>query len=826
MNVNHPGLFNVTYHESIDGSLNLTFENRDENFLSIFYRWFVDGVLKLAGYGENVFNFIFQFTLENPSANVTMTKSMTINGSETCFQETANISTECGGLDNGSYVCVLTGLGDVGGPCENGFDADYDTRMSPGEFSAIFLYVNYSKPILSSSANVSHKWVNQLTPTTYNDAIPNLCFNQSILQLQIVIGRDLNYDSPANMNCWNGTSWDVVRDITLNGFTSVMGFYEEAIFWEIITFNDTVTEEIVINMNIIAPTIEVETPNGTLDSAFFIGNNETLNVTFTDEHLDSCWYNYNGTNVSIDGCVSGVKNSTQFILEDNNLNITLYSNDTTGALTIEFIEWEYLFKYWIINFTSPKYESTQGNFILNTSLKEGETIEEAIFEYNGTNYSTGIIVSNGNYFVTSSITLPSIDVDTNFTFSFFLVVDGITYNFLEETQEVLSVNFITCVAAEDLLINISLFDEEFKTNISGDIELNIQIYSKTSDNLVANLNNSFENIHSQEICLSPEESFPDLYLDAEIRYFKEGYTTEFYYIQKADLADYPINLSLFDLNQNDSTEFSVTYKNNAFIFVEGAIIQLQRKYIGEDIYEVVEAPITGDGGSSVLHIDLNTNRYRASVVKDGELLDFFENIVFNCDNELSGDCTHSLDGTVNPNNDIPIEDLTDFSYSISVNEDDQTITVLFAVPSGTPSTINVALNQIDTFGNLTACNTTVITSAGSITCGYTDSIESNILELSISKNGVQLAIANYANNPELDMDGINFFIMFLFMISLVGMAIASPEWMLIISVMVLMIGGTLLLVSGMNLVIGLGALAWLVVAIGIIIFKMAKQEDR
>jgi len=76
------------------------------------------------------------------------------------------------------------------------------------------------------------------------------------------------------------------------------------------------------------------------------------------------------------------------------------------------------------------------------------------------------------------------------------------------------------------------------------------------------------------------------------------------------------------------------------------------------------------------------------------------------------------------------------------------------------------------------------------------------------------------------MDGMNFFIVFLFLISLVGMAIASPEWMMIIGIMVFMISGTLLLLSGMSLAMGLGAMAWLVVAVIIIILKMAKQEDR
>ncbi len=579
------------------------------------------------------------------------------------------------------------------------------------------------------------------------------------------------------------------------------------------------------------PNITINSPENDLTEK--LDNNITFNITSTISGST-----LNEVKLFIDGIlnetqsISGTQNTTIFnksfsILGNYNWSVEVCDIDENCALseTRDFL----ILPFTVVNHTydTSITEGESNTISVEIILDEVSSLTDSILSYNGTNFTTSIIFFDNNYIISSTITTPLVSEDTNVSFNFYLTVDSVVYQLQSIQQEILNLDFDICGGeSNDTLLNMSLFDEETKTNITGTIEINANIISKSSSEIVATVNTTFEDVNYGAICFSPVSSFPLYFLDTEIRYFSDDYVTEFYHIQKADMADYPINLSLFNLKQNDSTEFSVTYKNNAFIFTEGAVIQLQRKYIGLDIYEVVEAPVTGDGGKAVLHIDLNTNKYRASVVKDGELLDFFENIVFNCDNELSGDCTHSLDGTVNPNNDIPIEDITDFTYSISIDEENQTVTVLFAVPSGTPSNINVLLNQIDTFGNLTSCNTTVITSAGSITCDYTDSIEANILELSISKNDVQLAILNFANNPSLDMDGINFFIMFLFMISLVGMAISSPEWMLIISVMVLMIGGTLLLVSGMNLVIGLGALAWLVVAIGIIIFKMAKQEDR
>jgi len=80
------------------------------------------------------------------------------------------------------------------------------------------------------------------------------------------------------------------------------------------------------------PSINVETPSGTLDYGI-VGNNETLNVTFTDINLDSCWYNYNGTNITIDGCQTGTSNSTNFTLEIGNTNMTVWANDGAEIIT-------------------------------------------------------------------------------------------------------------------------------------------------------------------------------------------------------------------------------------------------------------------------------------------------------------------------------------------------------------------------------------------------------------------------------------------------------------------------------------------------------------
>ena len=579
-------------------------------------------------------------------------------------------------------------------------------------------------------------------------------------------------------------------------------------------------------------TINILEPNETIDY-IRLGDNQTLSWKLSEEgenlteHLTNCSYTYNSiiTYLPLNTCI--VTNTTSFEYVYGVDTLTFNTTDIFNLTSSQITTWEYTIVELNQTFEENITEGELDDFSLLLNVSDTSSLTDATFSYNGTNYTTTIVFSSGLYLISSLIVSPTVTEDTNFSFNFFFTVDDINYTTTSNEQLVINSLFDICGGlSNDTLLNMSLVDEETGTNILGTIEIVADIVSQSSGVSVETINNTFENVTHGAICFTPESLYPSYYLNAEIKYSSDRYVSELYYIQNSDMADYPRNLTLFDLNQSDSTEFVVTFQNDAFIFVEGAIIQLQRKYIGENVFKTVEAPITADGGKAIVHVDLNTNIYRASVVKDGELLKFFDEIVFSCENELAGECTQQLRGDVNPNNDVPIESITDFAYSVSVSDENNTITTLFTVPSGTPSSINVLLEQIDMFGNVTSCNTTVITSAGSITCDFSDTIEKSILQLTISKDGTQLAITNYVVDPELDMDSMNFFIVFLFLISLVGMAISSPEWMMIIGVMVFMISGTLLLLSGMSLSIGLGAMAWLIVAVIIIILKMAKQEDR
>lgn len=663
---------------------------------------------------------------------------------------------------------------------------------------------------------------------------------------QTITDTYFNYTStPVSVNLTNSTLYIWYNNGTLltTIFNSLSGnetvnttefynFTEEGSFlWNV----ESCAEDVIcsfgennytIIIHLTSPKVEISAPKGFYNRTAnpeetLIYNISETGVNIT-EHLEECWYVYNGTNNNLN--CSG--NQTNFTYIDGQNNITIFARDTFGLIGNNITTWEYLFEKFNLSYETPVYEGSLNTFSTEIQLGGGNSITQAIFNYNNTNYTTSIVFSGGEYLVSSSITAPIINNDTNISFGFYIVINGETYKPRTDTQEVLNLDFGACGVGDDVLLNISLVEEKTKTEITGNIELNAQLIGGITGEVTESTNLSFENVSYGAICLTPVESKEDFFLNVEIRYDSTDHVAEFYNIQSANLSQYPKNLTVFDLALNDSTEFLIKYQDESLITVEGAVIQLQRKYIGSDAFEVVEAPLTSDIGTAIVHIDLNTNLYRATVVKDGVVLDTFDNLVFNCENELSGQCTESLLGKIDSQNTVTLETLNDFTYSVS--EVNNTITTLFSIPSGTPSSINILLTQTDTFGNVSLCNQTIVSSAGSIDCEYLDTIGDSIIQLEIKKDNELQAIKEYVIYEESGVDFLdnNFFIVFILALSLVGMAFSSPEWIVMNTVITLLLAGSLWLLNGLNFVMGLGSLIWLVVGAGIIIMKLSKQEDR
>ncbi|RLI95991.1 MAG: hypothetical protein DRO99_05135, partial [Candidatus Aenigmatarchaeota archaeon] len=136
-----------------------------------------------------------------------------------CYQEHANISTQCGGLDSGAYECV----GDTWENCGLTYDGDWFTSSEDNtKFGGnANLFINYSKP---SNAINSSIWNVKDMSGSRNLTIHSDCWNQEPLQLRVT--NNWESDMTNNYYCWGGSEW-----VSLYVADSSGGFYEEAMWW-------------------------------------------------------------------------------------------------------------------------------------------------------------------------------------------------------------------------------------------------------------------------------------------------------------------------------------------------------------------------------------------------------------------------------------------------------------------------------------------------------------------------------------------------------------------------------------------------------------------
>jgi hypothetical protein len=149
---------------------------------------------------------------------------MCFNVNAYCYQETANVSTACGGLDTGTYAWS-TGWSCDAGSFKSMFDGSDATYCYNDGSSKNYFYVNYSIPPVFSSAS----WYEIINDESYifydQTQIPASCWNVSGEgNIKLRFSTDLTY---TNSSCYNGTEWENLRSgVYLSGT-----IYDEGIYW-------------------------------------------------------------------------------------------------------------------------------------------------------------------------------------------------------------------------------------------------------------------------------------------------------------------------------------------------------------------------------------------------------------------------------------------------------------------------------------------------------------------------------------------------------------------------------------------------------------------
>ena len=186
--------------------------------------------------GDTITKYI-EFPKLYQSYNASLTLDIELATIE-CYQETANESTVCGGLDTGVYNWT----GYPSSP-ENTNDGDYATQGgAQAGFGAVY-YANYTVPNNVSAVT----W----QVDTNNYSIPVACYDNSVFETRVSITTGLCLPNCRTLSCNNGTNWQTLDDVG-------SGLYEEGVYWDITDYHPADNFTMYINGTKIYPEYQDE----------------------------------------------------------------------------------------------------------------------------------------------------------------------------------------------------------------------------------------------------------------------------------------------------------------------------------------------------------------------------------------------------------------------------------------------------------------------------------------------------------------------------------------------------------------------------------------
>lgn len=554
---------------------------------------------------------------------------------------------------------------------------------------------------------------------------------------------------------------------------------------------------------------------GNLDTCFLTNLSSGLNITGTCNNLNITFYN----------------------LPYGTYIFKTYVNDTAGNYNSLFSQATYKYKLFEINqsYNNPVLENTPQDYYASIYLDSSLNINSVYFTYNGTNYSAGY--SNiGNYTKLREIGFysPNVNGNSNSTITWWVNLnDSSSINLSTQLQQVNNLIYSpVCNSTYPYyLFNFTLQDEKTQANINGTIETDIRFKSLNGSNLFNWTSNILNT--STFLCSSlPISSGNNYIVNGTVKYYasNENYSAMVEYYNFLNYSynnnTYYTNISLYDINVTEGTEFQLTFKDSTFRAREDILIYVYRQYIPEGTFKIVELPKTDSNGQTVLHLVRNDVLYNLIAVdSNGNVLGTLNNVIAFCNDFTIGDCKINFQGTtIETDLENFIKDLG-LTYTLSFNPTTNIISFVFS--STTTEIKNMRLEVISSavVTNRTICDTSLSGITGTITCDVSLIVNSSSsVNAKIYLNNDEIINESMSlDNSNWNVPGILFFGFLLILI--IGIMFMESKEGLVIAVII----GFIVLVGlgiAKGKVIGFtSGILWLII-VGIIILVKLNKENK
>ena len=594
--------------------------------------------------------------------------------------------------------------------------------------------------------------------------------------------------------------------------------------------NSTATR--ILSIDSSSPTLNVSYPNETIPF-HRRGMNITINWTVSDASgLANCSYSWVvGTNITVP-CASN--NVSLNITDGTNTNVTFYATDTFGHINAQTIEWDYkLFWDWE-TYDTEVIEGTLSTFSAGF-LTNGSAITIADLYYNSTsNFGTITHNGNNNYTVTKSITAPFVTTTTNVSFYWNISQGSSSYSLDVKNQSITTLTVDDCNTNTNLLYNFTILDERTQVKINGSDrtsvgKIDLSIYPFASNTALLTFNMSYPSTNSFAICINNNLSTGGKYkIDALVEYGASDHVTEFYNIQNEtiDSSDLNTNISLYSLNSTESQEFLLIIKDDSFLLLDDALVEVHRKYVEEGKFKVVEIQKTAGNGETIAHLVLEDVIYKFVVKKFGETILTFDDVYAYCQNPTLTRCVIDFNA-VSQSITVPdYETLQDFIYTLDFNRTSRIITSQYNIPSGIPATIMLEVIREDALGTA-VCTDSLTSDSGTLNCVVASSFGNTTVRANLYRDSEFIAWGNVnmENKPSEIYQGVLIFLALFIMLTLIGAGMSDNP---VYTILFLMVGVILLfamnILSTNGFLGGAATILWLIVAIVLVTIKGVKRN--
>lgn len=502
-----------------------------------------------------------------------------------CYQETANVSTSCGGLSTGSYTPTT------------GYELFIDGNWDNGVYTSTPNFIiNYTIP---SNANLSQSiWQIRTDMTSYDSSNGYSNFSLSSCSAigNAVIFNVTYSTSKLLLTCRNSTG---EVELALSGYTNIgsnlTNLWEEGMYWSMPTNISTVT-----NLNVTIGNNQIYNyPNN-----FTQVNNRTQNFySQLNSYLSTCTY------------IQGIC-YVPITFSSATPGSVMYSDVTINNLgNIENN----------VTYNSSVYETSNQLFRLNLSYDSSfYTLGTISLIYNGTSYTTSKTTSTNNAIVTRSIDIPLVSSQQvrqfYFSVNMFNGTSTTQFNTSIYNQTVVPLNLTYCTSPfTNKTLNFTTYDSDGNI-LNASLEATFDYYlgsgtvsKEYNYQLGANINQS-----QFVFCLNSNEN---VNYDGTVSYIADGYDRREYIVSDGIINTTLQSIPLYLGATADTDVVTIIVKDQNYNPLSNALVSVQEWNIGTNTYSNIGMLTTNNNGEGIVNLELYNVWYRAVVVYQGNIVE-------------------------------------------------------------------------------------------------------------------------------------------------------------------------------------------------------------